>query len=140
LLDDVREQPAALLRRECSVAGEHLDVRADARQRRPQLVGRVRDELALRPRGLLERAEHRVEAPREATELVLPLHVDPLGQVLRLRDALDRGGQPPYRPERGSRDDEAEHGRPRDAASATRMRNRPMRFSDCSTSVSGRAT
>ena len=70
LLDDVREQTLALAGRQRSVAGEHLDVRPQARQRRSQLVRRVRDELPLRARRLLERAEHRVEARREPAQLV----------------------------------------------------------------------
>ena len=62
-----REQPLALARRQLPVAREHLDVRAQARQRRAQLVRGVRDELPLRgARRLLERREHRVEAAREA--------------------------------------------------------------------------
>ena len=48
------------------VAREHLDVRAQARERRAQLVRGVGDELALRPRRVLERLEHRVERRRRA--------------------------------------------------------------------------
>ena len=59
------------LRRQRLVAGEHLDVRAQARQRRPQLVRRVGDELPLRARRVLERAEHRVERRGEPRELVV---------------------------------------------------------------------
>ena len=66
LLDHVAEQPLAVLRRERPLAGEHLDVRAQARQRGTQLVGSVRDELPLGAARLLERREHRVEARREA--------------------------------------------------------------------------
>ena len=38
LLDHVLEQALALARRQRAVAGQHLDVRPQARQRRPQLV------------------------------------------------------------------------------------------------------
>ena len=64
LLDDVREQPGAILGRKHPVSSEDLDVRAHARERRSELVRRVGDELPLRPRRLLESPEHRVEAGR----------------------------------------------------------------------------
>src|SRR5207248_5103908 len=60
LLDDVAQEPLALTRWQRALAREHLDVRAQARDRRSQLVRRVRDELPLRARRLLERSEHRV--------------------------------------------------------------------------------
>ena len=70
LLGHVPQQLLALAGRQRLVAGEHLDVRAQARQRRPQLVRGVGDELPLRPCGVLERAEHRVEGRGEPRELV----------------------------------------------------------------------
>src|SRR4029453_330207 len=111
-------------------------VRAHTLQWGPHLVVRIGDELALSSGRLLERREHRVEARGETAELVLPLHVDPLGKVLGLADALSRRRGPSAA--RATRS-------PRTAAaamppSATRMRNSPTRSSDCSTSVSGRAT
>ena len=72
LADDVAEQRLALLVREVAPAGEHLDVRAQARQRRPQLVRGVRDELALRALRLLERGQHRVEARAEPASSSVP--------------------------------------------------------------------
>ena len=50
---------------------ERLDVRAQARDRRAQLVAGVGDELALRLDRALERVERGVEAAREPAELVL---------------------------------------------------------------------
>ena len=49
---------------------ERLDVRAQARDRRAQLVARVGHELALGLHGALQRVERRVEAAREPRELV----------------------------------------------------------------------
>ena len=48
LLDDVASRRSRSSGRELVAAREHLDVRAQARQRRPQLVRRVGDELPLR--------------------------------------------------------------------------------------------
>ena len=49
-------------------------------------------------------------------ELVLPVCVDPLGEVARLGDRLGRLGQAPHRGERGARDEEPERRGDRDAA------------------------
>ena len=76
---------------------------------------RVRHELPLRARRLLERTEHRVEAVREPAELVTAARVDPLRQVAGLRHRLGRLGQPPDGSERRARDDQPEQGRKRDA-------------------------
>ena len=57
-----RRQPLRVL--------ERLDVRAQARDRRAQLVARVRHELALRLDRALERVERGVEAARQPAELV----------------------------------------------------------------------
>ena len=116
LLDDVREQTAAILWWQRSVAREHLDVRAHARERRSQLVRRVRHELTLRARRFLQRTEHRVEARREPAQLVLALDVDPLGQVLCLRHPFDRGREPLDGSERGTRDEQPEDSGDDDAA------------------------
>ena len=90
LLDDVREQARPILRRQHAIAGEDLDVRAHARERRSELVRRVGDELPLRTSRLLERAEHPVEARREPAQLVVSGDLDALGEILRLAHALDR--------------------------------------------------
>ena len=50
---------------------EHLEVGAQRRQRRAQLVRRVGDELALRALGAVQRLEHRVERAREPRQLVV---------------------------------------------------------------------
>jgi hypothetical protein len=88
LLDDVGEQPLALRSREPPPAREHLDVGAQAGQRRAQLVRRVGDELPLLASRILQRAEHRVEAHGQATELVLAARVDPLREVTGLGHLL----------------------------------------------------
>ena len=108
LLGDVAQQLLAVAGRQRLVAGEHLDVRAQARQRRPQLVRRVGDELALRARRVLERAEHRVERRRQARELVVAGRVDAAREVARLGHLLGRPGQPLDGCEHRLRDDEAE--------------------------------
>ena len=95
-----RAPPAAA----SSLACEHLDVRAQARQRRAQLVRGVGDELALRAARLLERGEHRVEARGEPAELVLGRRTRCAGRGRRVAVTLLGGlGEPPDRRERGAR-------------------------------------
>ena len=48
LVDHVGQQPLAVSRGKLSLAGEHLDVRAQTRERSAKLVGSIRDELPLR--------------------------------------------------------------------------------------------
>ena len=60
---------------------ERLDVRAQARDRRAQLVARVGHEVALRLDRALERVERGVEAAREARQLVAALGFDALRGV-----------------------------------------------------------
>src|SRR6202158_4776252 len=50
---------------------EQLEIRAQAREWRAQLVRRVRDELALRLHRALELREHHIEGGRQAPELVV---------------------------------------------------------------------
>ena len=116
LLDDVGEQTFPFAWRKRAFAGEHLDVRAQARQRRAQLVRRICDQLALGARGLLKGAEHRVEAAGEPAELVPPADVDALGQVSRLGDLLRRPGESTNRSKRRSRHSQPECRRDRDSA------------------------
>ena len=66
LLLDVGQQPRALVGRQRVGLRQHLDVRAQARDRRAQLVRGVGDELALGGDRALERVEHRVEVLRPA--------------------------------------------------------------------------
>jgi hypothetical protein len=116
LLDHVAEKPLPLLGRKRAFAGEHLDVRAQAGERRAQLVRRVRHELALGATRLLERAKHRVEARREPSELVLAPGLDPLRKVAGLRHVLRGVSQAPHRSQRRLRNGEPEPGRNRDTA------------------------
>ena len=62
--DHVRAQPLVVARAEPG-APEHLEVRAQRRQRRAQLVGGVGDQPALRALRLRQRREHGVEGARE---------------------------------------------------------------------------
>ena len=111
LLDDVVQQPLALAGRQLAVAREHLDVRAQAGQRRAELVRRIGHELGLRARRFLERAEHRVEAPGETAQLVPALRVDPLREVSGLGHGLGRLGETAHGRERCARDEQTERGR-----------------------------
>ncbi len=63
---------------------------------------RVGDELPLRAIRVLEPGEHRVEAGREAAELVPAGHDDAFGEVAGLRDSLRRFRQSTHRSERGA--------------------------------------
>ena len=74
--DQVRAQPVAVAGVGRAAAGEHLEVGAQARERRAQLVRGVGDELALCALRTLERLEHGVERGRQARDLVLALGVD----------------------------------------------------------------
>ena len=87
LLDDVGQQALPLLAGSVVGAGEDLDVRAQAGQRRAQLVRGVGDEAALAPRRVLERGEHGVEAGGQAPELV--------GALVRPCGARGRGSRSP---------------------------------------------
>ncbi len=61
---------------------EHrVDVRQDDRERRPQLVGGVVDELPLPSERLVEPAEHLVDRPAQRPDLVVTAHRHPLRQV-----------------------------------------------------------
>ena len=93
LLDDVAHQRLPLGGREPSSSGKHLDVRAQAGERRTELVRRVRHELTLGLRRRLQGGQHRVEAGREPAQLIFPVDHDALGQVSGLRDVLRRLGQ-----------------------------------------------
>ena len=120
LRDDVGAQARALLLGQAIGVLEHLDVGAQARDRRPQLVARIGHEMTLRLGRALERVERRVEAAGQAGELVLALDLEALrevgvgGQRLRAtREARDRG-------QRRARHDAAQHGRHEDADAADR--------------------
>ena len=83
-----------------SASCEHLDVGAQARDRRAQLVAGVGDEVALRLGRLLERVERRVEAARQARELVLALDLQPLREVGIRRSAPRSAGEARHRRQR----------------------------------------
>ncbi len=139
LLDDVAQQPPPLLLGQPRRQRQHLDVRAQARQRRAQLVRGVGDELPLAADRRLQRAEHRVEGARQPRDLVVGGrrldveqpphaaadgaarglgHVDPPRQIAGRPHVLDRRRQLLDRPQRGPRDDAAERRRQRDPADA----------------------
>ena len=124
---DVAEDPLAFLGRHVGLAREHLDVRPHAGERRPQLVARVGDELALLLTRRGQRTEHRVEARGEATELVAPLDVDRRVEVLRLGDVLGGGGESFDGTQHGPGDDEAEEPGERDAAERHEDQRDPQR-------------
>ena len=125
LLDDVREQPGAILGRKHPVSCEDLDVRAHARERRSELVRCVGDELPLRPRRFLESPEHRVEAGCKTAELVVARDLDALREILRLTDAFDRLGELANRRQRRACDHEPEAGRNDDAAGGDQEQHEP---------------
>ena len=108
---------------------EDLDVGAQAGYRRAQLVGGVGDELALGAHGGVERAdralqrvEHRVEAHRQASDLVGTADllgaggVDPLGEVPRARDVLGGAREAPDGSHDSVRHEPPEQRRQRDPA------------------------
>ena len=101
LADDVVEQLLPLVVRHVPVPSEHLDIRAQAGQRRSQLVRGIRDQLPLGAVGLLERRQHRVEACGQPAELVLAVCLDPLGEILGFGHLLGRLRQPANRRQGG---------------------------------------
>ena len=92
--------------------GEHLDVRAQRRHRRAQLVRGVGDELALGGDRALQRVEHRVEARGQLADLVLARDLDPAAEVLGLRDVARRLGHAHHRGHEAARGEPPERARP----------------------------
>ncbi len=127
LADDVVEQLLPLVVRHVPVPSEHLDVRAQAGQRRSQLVRGIRDELSLGAVGLLERREHCVEARSQPAELVLAGSLDPLGEIAGFGHLLGRPGQPANRRKRRLGDHEAEAAG--DSDSPSRNQDQENRYS-----------
>ena len=79
------------------IGERHVDLGAHDRQRRPQLVRGVGDEVPLALEGVVEPLEHPVEGVGQLLELVRrPAERDPLAQVLP-RHAPGRPGDPPQR-------------------------------------------
>ncbi len=117
------EDAAALGRRQVLVLAQDLDVRAQARDRRAELVGGVGDELALgadrvgeRSARRLEGGQHRVEARRQPPDLVLAPRVDPAAQVPGLADVLRGLGQLGDRRDRAGRETPRQQCREGDSA------------------------
>ena len=112
---DLLEQALALGRRQIAGA-QHLEIRPQRRDRRAELVRGVGHELALRPRGVLERAggllqrvQHGVERVGEARELVVARGIDPAAEILGLGDVLGGLRQPLHRRHCRARHEPAEH-------------------------------
>ena len=134
LLDDVAEQPAAVLRvHVLPLLLQDLDVRAQAGHGGAQLVRRVGHELALRVHGRVERAhrslqriEHLVEAARQPSELVVARWLDAPAEIAGQRDVLGGVGETLQRLHRGARDQAPEHGGERDAADHQQREDQPQ--------------
>src|SRR5204863_7488345 len=107
LRDEVLEQLLALDRIGGLAAREELEVRAQARERRAQLVRRVGDELPLLSQRHLERREHGVEAAGEARDLIAARERDTAREVTRARDLLDRRRESAHRLQRRTRQQQA---------------------------------
>ena len=110
---------------------EHLDVRAQARERGAELVRGVGDELALRVERALERVQHLVEAAGERRELVVAGGLDPPAEVAGRRHLLGRAPQALDRGHSRPRDEPAEHAGERDPAEADDGRRSPPAGSGC---------
>ena len=126
LLDHVGEQAAAVLGVELAALEQHLDVRAQARHRRAQLVRGVGDELALGAHRFVERVaralqavEHRVEAGRQLADLVVGVDAQAAGEVLGLADVLGGLRDLAERAQDAPGGQPAEDRRQRDAAERT---------------------
>src|SRR5882724_2861194 len=90
LSDDAGETPLLLRERAGSALVKEVDGAADRRERRAELVGDRREELALRLLHLAQLARHRVERARESPDLVAAFDRD--GLTKRARGDLRRGG------------------------------------------------
>ena len=154
-LHDVRHERRELveLRPRCRRAGDassaagsrsrvlqRLDVRAQARDRRAQLVARVGHELALGLHGALQRVERRVEAAREPAELVAPGGVDAMRRVRIARQLLRPAREAADRRERRPRHQGGQRRPERRPGAPTTSSTSSTRSSWRSTSSSGRAS
>ncbi len=94
-------QRRSQLRLVLAVPERELELRAQERERRPQLVAGVRDEGALAEQRSLEPGEHRVERVSEPLDLVpRPRHGQPLARPL----GRDRRRPAPHRLDRSERE------------------------------------
>ena len=114
--DEVAPQALAVGGRQVAAGAEHLEVGAQRRERRAQLVRRVGDELALGALRVVERLEHRVERRGQPRELVVALRLDAARQVARAGDVLGGLGQLGDRSHGVAGGEAAEERRQRDAA------------------------
>ena len=126
LLLDVGQQPRALVGRQGVGLRQHLDVRAQAGDRRAQLVRGVGDELALGGDRALERVEHGVEVLRELADLVVGGDLDPAPEVLGGGDVAGGLGDRGDRRDDVARDEPPERDRERDAAEADEREHEPQ--------------
>ena len=93
LHQDVVDQHGAVLGAQLVDPADHLEVGAQAGERRAQLVGGVEHQLALGPARRLERLEQAVEGAPEAAQLVGAARREPACHVGRLGQVLDRVGE-----------------------------------------------
>ncbi len=113
---DAGHRPLEIVRPLACAAVEELRVGAHGRERRAQLVRRVRDEPAqplLRGGALVERlldlAEHRVQRPSEPADLGARIVVLDALREVAARDRRRRVLDPPERPQADADEPEAEH-------------------------------
>src|SRR4029077_13957147 len=86
---------------------EKLEIRSKARERGPQLVTGVGDELSLRAQGRFELTEHRVEARPQTAQLVATARGDAAGEIARSGDFFDGRGLALDPRQRGGADEAA---------------------------------
>ena len=140
LLEHVGEQAPAILPGELiSLLEQHLDVRAQAGDRRAQLVRGVGHKLALGADRLIERVardlkplDHRVEAPGQKSHLIVGVDSDPAAQILCLLDMLGGRGDLGQRGEHLPCRQPSEGGREGDPAGAHAAAGRGEGFAGCS--------
>src|SRR6185503_6373041 len=94
LTDELYEHLLALLWIGRLPAREQLEIRAQAGERRSQLVRGVGDELALLAQRNLERGEHLVERPGQSGHLVIPAQRDATREVARPGHLVHRVAEP----------------------------------------------
>ncbi len=123
---------------------QHLDVRAQARDRRAQLVRGVGHELSLRAHRLVERGtralealDHRVEARGKLAHLVVGVVLDPAREVLGFGDVLRGLGDLGQRREHAPCRQASEAGGERDPARAQQEQHHPQVGEDVADPVEG---
>ena len=104
-----------LLRLADDALAQRLDVAADRRQRRPELVRHGHEERTLELLGLGELRDHPTEALAQERDLVAAPRLGNLDVVAPGGDVLRRPGESPHGLGQTPREPEEEHGRERDA-------------------------